>query len=158
MAAPKIFSGARAKVFITKPGQQPVLVGIFSSLSYNVNMDVQPAFILGRYAPAELDYTAMEPVSISASGWRVIGQGPHKAAAVPKLQDLLLHEYLSISVIDRATGSQVANLEFVRPTSYSASAIARQLSENSYSFLGILASDEDGPASYAEDGTASQLP
>ena len=158
MAAPKIMSGARAKVFLTKPGQPPQLVGIFSSLSYGVTYDVQPVYTLGAYAARELDYTAMEPVSISASGWRVIGQGPHRQALVPKLEELLRHEYLTLTVVDRQTGETIATIEQVRPSSYQTPIASRQLTEQSFSLMGILCSDESGAQSVNEDGTATNLP
>lgn len=158
MAAPKLMTGARAKVFLTKPGQPPQLVGIFTSFSYGVTFDAQPAFTLGAYGPREIDYTAMEPVAISASGWRVIGQGPHKQALIPKLQDLLRHEYISATVIDRQTGETIATIEGIRPTSYQTSLAARQLTEQTFSLMGLLCSDEDGAHAYNEDGTAVALP
>ena len=158
MAAPKVFSGARCKVSINDPIKGSVNVGIFTSLSYGVTLDAQPAYTLGAYAAREIDYTAQEPVSISASGWRVIDQGPHKQALFPKLEELLRHEYLTFTVVDRQTGKTVAKLSNVRPTSYQTPIANRQLVEQSFSFMGILCEDEEGGNAYNEDGTASQLP
>lgn len=157
MATPKIMNGARAKVFLTKPGEPARLVGIFTSLSYGVAYDAQPAYTLGAFAPREIDYTAQEPVSIQASGWRVINNGPHIQALIPRLQDLLNHEYLTMTVVDRQTGETIATIVDVRPTGYSTPIANRQLVEQSFSFMGRLMGDET-PDSTSDEPTATQLP
>ena len=96
MAPPKTLHGARATLSIDGK-----IVGLYSQVSYGVQYDVQPAYILGRHSPGELVYTAQEPVQISCTGFRVFNNGPHGDAKVPKLQDLLNHSDISISVFDR---------------------------------------------------------
>lgn len=158
MAVPKVMTGARAKVFIGQEGETPQLVGIFSNFSYSEALDAQGAWILGRYAAAEIDYTAAELVNCTASGWRVIGQGVHKGPAMPLLQQLMSYGYLTITIEDRATGRVVAMIEKVRVTGQNAGFAARQLSEVSLNMVGILCSDEDGIQAFLEDGSASDLP
>lgn len=158
MAPPKIVTGARAKVEIIGPQGEKVTVGIFTSISYGVVYDATPAYTLGAYSPREIDYTAQEPVAISASGWRVVNQGPHVQGLFPTLDKLMTHEYLSMTIIDRQTGLAIAKIENVRPTSYQTPIASRQLTEQSFSFMGILCSDESGSNAYVEDGTASQMP
>jgi hypothetical protein len=142
-------SGARARVGIYDPGtgKTPV-IGLFSNVSYGLTYETQPAYILGRYSPAEIDYTAQNEVSIQCSGYRVIDHGPHREGGVPKLQDLLTHEYIELTVMDRQRELQgldgrIAKFRQVRPTGYNTSISARNLEELSVSFVGILVDDEN---------------
>ena len=145
MAPPRVFTGARAIFQIMNPNSnKPQTVGIFDNCSYNLTYDVQPAYILGRFSPAELGYTAQEPVNITCSGWRVINHGPHDDAQVPHLADLLLHQYLTMQVVDRQTGLTIATFESVRPVGYNTSIQARQLETITVNFMGLLVDDESG--------------
>jgi hypothetical protein len=152
--AGKVVSGARCKVSID--GQ---VVGIFNSISYGLSYDTQPVYILGRFTAAEIDYTAQEVVGVTCTGWRVIGHGPHVTSAaggggsVPKLQDLLTHDYISLLVEDRQTGKQIATISNVRPTGYSTTVSQRQLEEITVNFVGILISDETADNSEAPGAT-----
>jgi hypothetical protein len=159
MAPPKIVTGARAKVEITSDDGRKVTVGIFTSISYGVAYDATPVYTLGAYAPRDIEYTAQEPVSISASGWRIIDQGPHVQALFPTLAEILTHEYLQFVITDRQNPDKViAKISNVRPTSYQTPIASRQLTEQSFSFMGILCSDETADNDLSEDGTASRLP
>ena len=155
---PKVMNGARAKLSIIDPNTNTVqVVGIFNSVSLALQYSTQPVFILGRYSTAEIDYTGMEPVSVTASGWRVVGSGAHAAAKVPKLQDLLQHEYLQLQIIDRQTGQTVAKVTNVRPTGYSTTIDARNLEQLTVTFVGILLDDESQPQ-MAEAAGSTNLP
>lgn len=158
MAAPKIMSGARAKVGILDPATGIAqYIGIFNSISFGLTYDVQPAYILGRYSPAEIDYTAQEPVNCSASGWRVINHGAHVDGKVPNLRDLMRHEYLTITVIDRQDPTKnMATIRKIRPTGYSTTLSARNLEEVTVTFMGIILDDES--TANSEDPTAMDLP
>ena len=138
--ANKTFSGARAVVYIDgKP------IGTISNFSYGVTNDVQPVFILGRYSPAELTYTAQEPVRCTATGWRAYGFGPHETMKMPKLQDLLNQQYFQISVHDRqaaAGAPPIATIKDVLADSYSSTIASRALTEVTHSFIGMLVDDE----------------
>lgn len=148
MAAPKVMSGARAKLGIYDPSTGKTrVVGLFNNVSYGLTYETQPAYILGRYSPAEIDYTAQNEVSISCSGYRVIDHGAHVEAGVPKLQDLLTSDYIELAIIDRqreASGAdgRIAKFRQVRPTGYSTTISARNLEELSVTFVGILVDDE----------------
>lgn len=153
MAPPKVMHGARALFQILDPNTgQPQTVGIFDQASYSLTFEVQPAFILGRFSAAELGYTAQDPVPITCNGWRVINHGPHQDGHVPHLQDLLLHEYITMQIVDRQTGNPFAVFNSVRPTGYTTSLQARQLESMTLSFLGLLVDDESG------DNTESVTP
>jgi len=147
-------NGARATVGWTVGGEggvaKPTIVGLFTNISYGVTYDVQPAYILGRYTAAEIDYTAAEVVNITASGWRVVDSGWHKAGRLPRVQDLATAEYIELVVTDRQTGKRIAIIRNVRPTSVSGGFSARSLSESSHTFVGILVDDEE-----AEEGVTN---
>src|SRR4051812_16727508 len=100
--APKVMSGARAKMSIYDPATGlSHVVGLFNNVSYNMTYETQPAYILGRYSAAEVDYTSMDLIAITCSGFRVIEHGPFVEAGLPKLQDLLLSEYITLDIFDR---------------------------------------------------------
>jgi hypothetical protein len=139
MADQKIFHGARAQLIVN--GKK---VGVFSDVSYGVNYDVQPAFILGRYSAAELTYVGQDVVSVSATGFRVIDNGAYVAASMPKLQELMGHNEISIELFDRQSNKSVLSVIGVRPVSWSSGQQSRSLSTFSVQFMGRLASDESG--------------
>lgn len=147
MPSPKVMSGARGKLGILDPATNSVrYVGLFKDVSYGMSFDAQPVFILGRYSAAEIEYTAQEPISITASGWRVYGHGAHVEASLPRLQDLLRHEYLVLQITDRQNEGPgqkpLATFRQVRPTGYSTSLNSRNLQEMTVTFMGILMDDE----------------
>jgi len=150
--------GARAKVFIADPNSgKPQLVGIFNNVSWGLTYDVQPVNILGRFSPDELVYTAQEPVTVTASGFRVVNSGPHVIAKVPNLVDLLTHEYIELSISDRLNpGLDIARIHHVRPTGYSTTLSARALEEVTVTFMGLLVDDESTTNTEAPD--AATLP
>lgn len=162
MASPKVMTGARARLGIYNPATGKTrTVGIFNNISYGLTYDTQAAFILGRYSAAEVDYVAQELVTLTASGYRVIDHGPHAEAGVPKLQDLLTHEYLTLAIMDRqreANGADgtIAKFHSVRPTSYSTTISVRNLEEVTITFVGILVDDES--TTNTEHPTAVDLP
>jgi hypothetical protein len=147
------FHGARGRVFIVDPQGNSQLIGIFNTISWGLTYDVQPVSILGKYGPAELVYTAMEPVNVSCSGFRVVGHGPHKEGHVPNLADLLTHEGLTIKISDRLTGVDIATIHDCRPTSYATSLNARNLEEISINYVGLLADTEDQQLTDRADAT-----
>ena len=139
----KTLSGARALVQMADPVSGSfVTVGIFNNVSYDVSYDVQSVYILGRYSAAELAYTSMNPVTITASAWRVIDRGPHVDGQVPRLQDLMGHNYIQMLILDRQTGRPIATIRDVRPAGYSSGLTARQLQETTHRYIGLLLDDE----------------
>lgn len=152
MAQHQILTGARAVVKVN--GQ---VVGVFSRVNYTVGYDAVPAYILGRYSAAEITYTAAEVVSVDAAGFRIIGKGPHAHMSVPKLQELLNHDSITLEIYDRRPASGGSNVTFlkiehVRPVGFSTNISARGQVEVSVRFLGTIASDEAG--SHAESAGA----
>lgn len=150
MAAPKVVHGARVQVF-----QGKTLVGLFHNISYNLAYDTQDAYVLGRLSPAEIGYTAQEPVAGSLTGWRVVKNGPH-VVGLPALQNLLTAEYTTLVVVDRVTGERISQIQGVRLTGASGGQAARQFSEMSIPFKGLMMSDES--QANAEPAGSSDLP
>ena len=155
-APPKIISGARAKVgFTDANGTQ--YVGIYSNWSYAVVYDIAPSFILGRYSAASLDYTAVEPVTCSGTGYRVFNHGAHVDGRVPRLKDLLTFTNLTVSVFDRVNpGTPFAQINEVKPGGYNTALTARQLEEMTMPYTGLLVDDESG--TNAEPADSLDLP
>ncbi len=159
---PKVMSGPRALVGAYDPATgKSRIIGLFSSVSYNLSYETQDANILGAYAPVEIDYVGQNVVSITCSGYRVIDHGAHAEAGVPKLQDLLTHEYLEMTIIDRQSQNagkdgRIAKFRRVRPVGYSSGMSARNLTEMTVNFVAINVDDES--TTNQESAGAGQLP
>lgn len=150
MATPKVLHGARAQVYVGGK-----LVGLLHNISYNVVYDTQDAYVLGRLSAAEIGYTAMEPVTGTLSGWRVVGNGPH-IIGLPQLKDLLTADYTQLVVIDRVTNKRVSSITGVRLTGHSGGQAARQFSETVIPYKGLMYGDES--VSNIEPAGPSDLP
>lgn len=159
---PKVMSGARAKVGYVDPAtNETKFVGIYTNVSYGVVYDTQAAYILGRYSPADVDYVAAELVNLTCSGWRVINYGPHTTGKIPRLSDLLAHQYLTFVVADRLLETQkpsgaIATIRKVRPTGFTTTISNRQLEEMTMTYVGILCDDED--TQNEENALSTDLP
>lgn len=146
----KVMTGSRAKVYVNNQ-----LVGIYETCTYNVSIGTEPIHLLGRYSPDEIAPTSYEAVTISCSGFRVVGQGPHILPAVPKLQDLLTLEALTLAVVDRQTGKTILTAIGCVPTGYNGNHNARATSRVSVNYTGLRISDESGSQ---DEGGAVSLP
>jgi hypothetical protein len=151
MATAKVMHGARAQLIIDGK-----TIGIFSDCSWGLRYDAQPVYILGRFSPAEIGYTAQEAVQVTARGFRILDHGPHADAAVPKLQDLLNHNDITLAIYDRQNDQKIATISGCRPVGYETSVSSRALQEMSVTFMGLLVDDES--ATNAETVGATDLP
>lgn len=150
--AAKTMSGARAKIFLVDPTtNQATIVGIWSSISYHVTLNVSSVYILGRFSAAELVTTSYEPVSIQAQGWRSVGFGPYVAGRFTNLKNLLTQEYLLMQVYDRQTNQFVASIRGCLPTGFSVDYSSKQLSTLPCSYIGLLVDDESEVQEEAAD-------
>lgn len=155
----KVFVGSRAKIYV-----KGVLVGLFDSCSYSVNIGAEPAHILGKYNPAEITPTSYEAVTVNCSGFRIIGNGAHVLPAMPKLQDLIHLEAITIHIVDRqeasddntADGPMVMQVSNCIPVSYSSGVNAKATSKIQITYMGTVHQDETGTQS--ETGDAADLP
>ena len=137
--ASKVLTGARGKIYVNNQ-----LVGIFETITYNMNIGVEPIHILGRYSPDEITPTSYEAVTLNCGGFRIVGQGPHVLPAVPKLQDLLNLEAVTIAVVDRQTGETILTAIGCVPNGYNGNHNARATSRVSINYTGLRLSDESG--------------
>lgn len=147
----KVMTGARAKVFVNNQ-----LVGIYETCTYNMNIGTEPIHLLGRYSPDEITPTSYEAVTISCAGFRVVGQGPHVLPAVPKLQDLLNMEAVTLAVVDRQSGKTILTAIGCVPNSYNGNHNARATSRVTVNYTGLRLADESGDQD--ESGGAVNLP
>lgn len=140
----KIINGARAKIYLQRPGDAaPKLIGFFNSVSCQVAYDVQPAFTLGRYSAADVNYTAMELVAVRASGYRVYGNDPNDIA--PTVNDLLAQtEGMTLLIYDRQSPGKkpIMNVTGLLCTGYDTGVSARGQSEVSFNFVGRTVEQE----------------
>ncbi len=111
---------------------------------------------LSRYSAASIDPVALEVCNITATGWRVLNHGPfaQDGGNFTKLQNLIDAGYLTFQIYDRqkdASGKEtlMAKITKVRPVSAGGGFSMRQLSTVSYTYVGILMSDETADNSEA---------
>jgi hypothetical protein len=145
MANAKVVTGARCSVAIFDPATNTsTIVGIFNNVSYGLTYTADPIYVLGSTGPVETVYTSQDAVHVSASGWRVVGAGAHISAKLPKLQELLTSDYISLTIYDRLSDATkpIAKISQVRALSYNTTLSNRSASEISVNFIGIHVSDE----------------
>lgn len=142
-AASKIMTGARAVFSIG--GKE---IGFFSSCDWSYSVDVQPAYVLGRYSVAETTYTSAAPVTVRCAGFRAFDGkagdeklGPHQKAGaaklVPTLNDLLNAQSVDILIVDRQTGKSMMRVINAKSTGYNTSLRAREQQTMSFEFMGM---------------------
>lgn len=163
MSKAKVMVGARAIVYVDN-----VPVGIFDSVDYSVNIGSEAIHILGRYSPAEITPVSYESVTVSCSGFRLIGQGGHVLPKMPKLQDLLNLETVTIAVLDRqkttvkdgkveaGQNDPILVVKNCVPVSYATGYSAKSTSRIRVTYHGTVARDES--ADQAEAGVSTNLP
>lgn len=150
MAKAKILTGARAKVLING-----AVVGLFANCSWSITQDKVPAYILGRYSPAEITPTSQEPVRMSLTGYRVVDSGPYKVANATLLKNLLQEEDFSVAILDRQTGKTVFTALGCRVTGWSSGVASRGVSDIRIDILGLKGEDEFGSANGGDDEAAN---
>jgi hypothetical protein len=147
----KIVHGGRMKVFINNE-----LVGLFNSATVSYSYGTEPVHILGKFDPASIVLHSVDAVSISCSGFRLAGNGPKILPKVPKVQDLLLFEGMTMTLVDRQTGAELETILNVTPASTNVNYSARASSTIQINYLGTIGYTEAGAES--ENGSASDLP
>jgi hypothetical protein len=152
MADQNVLHGSRAIVQIASASGQAQTIGIFTSCTWGVNYDTNPAYILGRYSPAEITYTGQEAINITATGYRVVGQGAYEAAGLPQLNQLMSADDLTIQIVDRQTGQAIFTALHCRPTGYNSGVTARAVSDISITFQGLRAHDESSDTDVNDGG------
>lgn len=137
----KTMTGARAIVYVAE-----VAVGFFDSCDYSTSIGTEPVFILGRFSAAEIVPTSYEIVTLNCSGFRIIGNGGHVLPLMPKLDDLLNLNSITITVVDRqdATAKPILVVHDCIATSYGTGYSAKSTSKIRISYQGVRAHDESG--------------
>lgn len=143
--------GARAKVKV-----DGVVVGLFDSCQYGANIGTEPIHILGRYSAAEISVTSYEAVQVACSGFRIIENGVHVLPKAPQLQDLLNFENVSLEVVDRQTGQNIAIIKNCVPSNWGEAQQAKGTTRFNITYIGTILSDESGDQD--ESAQASSLP
>lgn len=158
-----VLTGARAIVYV---GKTPV--GIFANCTWSVRQDKVPAFILGRYNPAEIVPTSQEPVTMNLTGYRVIGSGPYAiktgnqaggGTMATALANLLNETDFSVSIVDRRSAAGAPPIFTVmgcRVTGWSSGVAARGVSDIRLDIVGLMAFDESDPNGKYADDTGGQ--
>ena len=141
----KTLTGSRAVISINGK-----VAGIFSNVSYSVNYGLEPIYTLGNYGGQELVYTSMDTIGITVSGFRVLDNGPYVIGSVPRLQDLLNHEDITVTLVDRQSGKTTANILGVRSGGYDSNASARGLHDLTIRMTGLVLSDESDKTAQGE--------
>lgn len=153
-----VLSGPRCRVAIIDPSNGIArYFGIYESINYGLSLDTQTPFILGRWTAASIDYTAVEPIQITCTGWRVVDHGPFTDGGMPRTQDLLTAQYLQLILTDRKTGKSVGVISDVRATSFSTGVAARQLSQLTVTYIGLMLSSDES-VDNSEPASSTFLP
>jgi hypothetical protein len=148
----KVMHGARALVLLNTADKSKA-VGIFTQVSYNFQYDTTPVYILGRFSPAELVYTASEPVTISATGFRVLDEGPFDLG-MPVLNELLTAQDMTFSIYDRQTNKEIMTVTGVKFTGFGSNVSARGLQDMTFNFSGLVLKDNNTQNAETIDGVA----
>lgn len=163
MAKSQILTGARAVLQFINPAGQAKTVGVFTTANWSVRQEKAPAFILGRFNPAELTPVSQEAVAISLSGFRVVDASPYEIANATALKGLLDEEDFVLQVVDRRTKKVIFRASGCRVSSWSSGVQARSISDVRLEVVAIIAEDEFNsqdedssgsiPAPRLDDGT-----
>ena len=138
MGKANILTGSRALLYI---GENPV--GLFANCSWSIGQEKVPAYILGRYNPAEITPTSQEPVQLTLTGYRVIGSGPYAVANATELQNLLNEEDFSLMIFDRRDPDvPIFAAVGCRVMGWSSGVAARGVSDIRVEVIGIKGGDE----------------
>jgi hypothetical protein len=116
--------------------------GIFESVSYNLNYGTEPIHVLGKFNPVEIAVTSQEAVSLTCSGFRVVGNGPYGSPSVPTVQQLLALSGMTITVTDRQTNNIILSVNNCIATGYSGSYNAKATSKIQINYIGTTIADE----------------
>jgi hypothetical protein len=148
MSLPKIMSGARAIFRVNNK-----VVAFATNVNYTVSHPHQAISVLGRYSAARHEPTGVE-VSFGCSAMRFTaaggkGNSPQAAATdrlMPRLQDILSTDELMVEIVDRATDQTLLMVSRARMTQRSGSMGSRDLLSESWTFVGVVAEDDDSGA------------
>lgn len=147
----QVLTGARAILSIqaTDPNTgktQNTPCGIFNSVNWSVAIDQVPINVIGSLLPTEICTTGQEVVQINCSGFRVLNAGPYVAGLVPTVSALLNYAGITITIVDRATGTTILTANNAKCTSYRTNTVAKGTTDLEVSYMAIVATDESSSA------------
>lgn len=128
-------TGARVKFFVNDAP-----VAFANAVTYTVTHVHQPVDVLDQLAPAEYAETGYT-VSFTATLFRVPGR-PTTGALRPKFENILRQPELKAQLIDQITGEVIFTIERVKCTQEDFNIDARNLGQQTLSFVGIVQRDE----------------
>ena len=146
--ADNIFAGSRAIVKI-----QGIPVGLFTQVSYGQAYGMVPNHVLGAEAPAEITGTHQDAIAVDMTGFHILENFVFAKAGMPKLQHLLSGNpanssapgtnNIIITIEDRVTGAEVANILDAKAFRWGTQQVARDISTFTVSFLGRFITTSD---------------
>ena len=134
----KVLTGARAIFKI-----QGNKIAYASDCSYNINHDHQPIECLDRIdviEHAEIGYN----VGFTCSVFRVADKSATNLGIQPLLEAILTQQELTAEIIDKITNKTILRITGVKFTGRSGSVGARSPGNETWTFVGLRASDEGG--------------
>lgn len=137
----KVLHGARVQLMVGDENGANV-VGIFTSCSYGMSYSTQPIYVMGANAPVEILQTAQEAIRVTATGWKVLDNGPHVSAKLPRLQDILTSGYIVLKLWDRETNREIMTVTDVKVVGFDGGFHQSNPSDITVTFMGRLLSDE----------------
>lgn len=131
--------GARA-IFLAN-GQKVLFT---NSLNYTIDQSLTPIDVLDQLSAAELAETGYS-VTLQCTSFRRYNASPIQQGLQTRLEDLLDQNELTVEVHDRLNpGAPALLIERVKMNNRSGSVDARGVWQETWSFMGIKASDEAG--------------
>jgi len=136
-------TGGRAQLYLPDESGILQLAGVYESVNYTKGLGVEDIHTLGAYGPREIAITSYNAVTLSCSGFRVIGKGTTVLGKFPKLGDLLKYQGVTIQVRDRQDNGKIILVAVgCVPTSENGNHNARATSRMTINYTGIAIFDE----------------
>lgn len=136
MAAPNVFSGARARFKVN--GQ---IVGFAAGVSGSESVDYEPVDVLDLLEVKEFVPVAYR-ATLSAQVFRVIGKSLKALGIFPKEEDILTSGDLTCTIEDRLTGETMAQFEECKAQEHTFDVTARGIVSENVNFVTIRLRDE----------------
>ncbi len=133
--------GARAKVYVANR-----LVGVATNVSYSVSHGAEAIHTLGRFEAQEIVLTSYEAVSVTLTGFKVIGKGPYHKENGKSITtapgELFKNVEFDIHIEDRETKKITMRVTRCRNTGLTSDMSAKTTNSFTATFLGIIMQDE----------------
>jgi hypothetical protein len=158
MGVSTTITGARCLLKLENPNSKetgPVVLGMFTDVSWGQGYSEQELFVLGRYSAADIVYTAANTINVSATGYRAYEKGAFQVAGLPTIQELAAYKGLTLEIEFSGKNNGILKVFDVKPIDYSSRVSARGVVEMTINFKGITATDESDAATQNDDSSAA---